>query len=175
MCLSIDYTKTVKARLTRDQYSAVTRYKVLKIDLDEKGELTLMSNTFHHKWKEGENKSDCRTIPSLEKLQPHQVSSLDKGIHVYTTRKEAIMREFGLDDAKYFRVEQELEENAFIVPVRCGNNDLIAVGCDGDELYQAVTLDYTTYDKTIARAKKAMFVGLANCGYNIASLMSSAV
>jgi len=123
MCLYIHSVKTYKAK--KNKTGKVVRWKVVS-----KYPVTLRSMyQFLYKWKPGWNRSN-------RKRAFCETYEVNRGIHVFTTRKEA---------------RTVLMADTRIVKVICYNKDLVAVGWDRDEVYTKVFLLKDEYDSALKR------------------------
>ena len=77
-----------------------------------------------------------KKLINIEKEKEH-VSVIYKGIHVYTTRAEALLSlKIG-----------ELNKYCVIIPVTCYKKDLIAQGTGNEAAFMNVTIEKDTWDK----------------------------
>lgn len=157
MCLNIDSTRTKTAKKRRNPIGFVTRYKIVTVDIDEKGFPRIKSAIqSQHIWKPGVNQSTAgRTDLEVGQM------TVNQGIHVYAT----------LEAAQIWCRDKDFP--SIIMAVRCKNSDLIAISdsVTSEEVYTKVTLEPKEHQRLRDKLVSVVLLNVRNSSYPIRSAL----
>jgi len=150
MCLSVDLRRTRLAKRASASRKPVTRFKRVKVEFTQNGELRIKSQHFSHQWKPGFHHCGRGQMPVVD--EKHNSRDIERAIHVFTTKSRATPT--GGESM-----------SSVVLQVECFPEDLIAVGRNGtEEAYMQVYLTKEEYDRIITKYTKLLLKNVAADG-----------